>query len=80
MAFVTTFGVALLAAVLLSNLSARSPLSTSGIFLLAGIVAGPLVLDAERLGNDTVREVASITLFAVLFADGQRAPVSRLRR
>ncbi|GAA1459141.1 cation:proton antiporter [Williamsia maris] len=79
MAFVTTFGFALLAAVLLSNLSARSPLSTSGIFLFAGLLAGPLVLDAERLGNDTVREVASVTLFAVLFADGQRAPLSRLR-
>ncbi|CCQ16419.1 Ion antiporter, NhaP [Rhodococcus sp. AW25M09] len=79
MAFVTTFGVALLAAVLLSSLSARSPLSTSGIFLFAGLIAGPLVLDAERLGTDTVREVASVTLFAVLFADGQRAPISKLR-
>ncbi|MGB3770602.1 MAG: cation:proton antiporter [Rhodococcus sp. (in: high G+C Gram-positive bacteria)] len=80
MAFVTTFGLALLAAVLLSNLSARSPLSTSGIFLAAGLVAGPLLLDAERLGNETVRDVASVTLFAVLFADGQRAPISHLRR
>ncbi len=79
-AFATTFGLALLAAVLLSNLSSRSPLSTSGIFLFAGLLAGPLVLDAEHLGMDTVRDIASITLFAVLFADGQRAPLSKLRR
>lgn len=80
MAFVTTFGLALLVAVLLSNLSSRSPLSTSGIFLFAGLIAGPLVFDAERLGSETVREIASVTLFAVLFADGQRAPISQLRR
>lgn len=79
-AFATTFGIALLAAVLLSRLSARSPLSTSGIFLFAGLVAGPLVLDADHLSAEVVREIASVTLFAVLFSDGQRAPLSDLRR
>lgn len=80
MALVVTFGVALLIAVLFSALSARSPLSTSLIFLIAGLVAGPLVLGVNRLDAETVREVASVTLFAVLFADGQRAPWRVLRR
>lgn len=80
MALVVTFGVALLIAVLFSALSARSPLSTSLIFLIAGLVAGPLVLGVNRLDAATVREVASVTLFAVLFADGQRAPWRVLRR
>lgn len=79
-AFATTFGIALLAAVLLSNLSSRSPLSTSGIFLAAGLVAGPLVFDAEHLGAEAVGDIASVTLFAVLFADGQQAPLRKLRR
>ncbi|WP_252173375.1 cation:proton antiporter [Rhodococcus pyridinivorans] len=61
-------------------MSARSPLSTSLIFLIAGLVAGPLALDAEHLSAPVIREVASIALFAVLFADGQRAPVQVLRR
>lgn len=80
MALALTFGVALLVAVLLSSLSARSPLSTSLVFLVAGLVAGPLVLGFDRLDTFTVREIASVTLFAVLFADGQRAPWALLRR
>ena len=39
-----TFGIALLVAVLFSELSERSPLSTSFVFLVAGLVAGPLVI------------------------------------
>lgn len=79
MALLVTFGAALLVAVLSSALSARSPLSTSLVFLVAGLVAGPLVLGVDRLEATTVREIASVTLFAVLFADGQRAPLSVLR-
>lgn len=79
-ALLVTFGVALLVAVLSSALSARSPLSTSLVFLVAGLVAGPLVLNVDRLDASAVREIASVTLFAVLFADGQRAPLSILRR
>ena len=79
MALLVTFGAALLVAVLSSALSARSPLSTSLVFLVAGLVAGPLLLGVDRLDAATVREIASVTLFAVLFADGQRAPLSILR-
>ncbi|ANZ28590.1 peptidase (plasmid) [Rhodococcus sp. WB1] len=80
MIFALTFGLALLLAVLLSALSERSPLSTSLIFLVAGLVAGPLALDAEHLSAPVIREIASIALFAVLFADGQQAPIHVLRR
>ncbi|WP_368680525.1 cation:proton antiporter (plasmid) [Rhodococcus opacus] len=80
MTFALTFGLALLIAVLVSALSARSPLSTSLVFLVAGLVAGPLILDVEHLSASVIRQVASVTLFAVLFADGQRAPLAVLRR
>lgn len=79
MAVVVTFGIALLVAVLLSALSERSPLSTSLIFLVAGLVGGPLVLDVDQIPADVVQVIASATLFAVLFADGQRAPLRVLR-
>ncbi|GAB2908006.1 cation:proton antiporter [Rhodococcus aerolatus] len=80
MALLVTFGIALLVAVLLSELSERSPLSTSFVFLVAGLVAGPLVIGADRLDLSTTRQVAGATLFVVLFADGQRAPLGVLRR
>lgn len=78
-AVVVTFGIALLVAVLFSALSERSPLSTSLIFLVAGLVGGPLVLDVDQIPADKVQIIASATLFAVLFADGQRAPLGVLR-
>lgn len=80
MTLVVTFGAALLVSVLVSALSARSPLSTSLVFLVVGLVAGPLGFGFDRLEPSTVREIASVTLFAVLFADGQRAPLTTLRR
>lgn len=79
MALVVTFGAALLLAVLVSALSARSPLSTSLVFLIAGLGAGPLGFGFDDLDPAVVREIASVTLFVVLFADGQRAPLSTLR-
>lgn len=79
MALVVTFGAALLVSVLLSALSARSPLSMSLVFLIAGLVAGPLGFGFDHLDPSVVRTIASVTLFAVLFADGQSAPLSVLR-
>ncbi len=75
-----TFGIALLVAVLFSALASRSPLSTSTVFLLVGVVAGPLVLDVVSVPSDTVERVAEIALFAVLFTDGQHAPLWVMRR
>lgn len=74
------FGAALLVAVLLSALAARSPLSTSLVFLLAGIVAGPLALDLVEVDALTVERAAELALFAVLFTDGQHAPRRILAR
>ncbi len=74
------FGTALLAAVLTSALASRSPLSSSAVFLVAGLVAGPLLLDLLDVQDHVVELVAEIALFAILFTDGQHAPWRRLRQ
>jgi NhaP-type Na+/H+ or K+/H+ antiporter len=79
-AFLMTFGLALLASVLFSALASRSPLSNSAVFLVAGVVAGPLLLDVVSVPQDTVESVAEVALFAVLFTDGQHASLGVLRR
>lgn len=68
------FGLSLLLAVLLSALAARSPLSTSAVFLTAGLIAGPLGLDLIEVERPTVELMAEIALFAILFTDGQHSP------
>ncbi len=73
-AFLLTFGVGLLLAVLTSALASRSPLSTSAVFLAVGLVAGPLVLGVVDVAEHTVERVAELALFAILFTDGQHAP------
>ncbi len=75
-----TFGIALLLAVLTSALASRSPLSTTGVFLVVGVVAGPLVLDRIHVTAPAAELAAEIALFAVLFTDGQHAPWRVLRR
>ncbi|WP_435741684.1 cation:proton antiporter [Nocardioides sp. SYSU DS0663] len=75
-----TFGAALLLAVLTSSLASRSPLSTTGVFLAAGIVTGPLVLDLVDVSTPNVELAAEVALFVILFTDGQHAPWSVLRR
>lgn len=67
------FASVLLVAVLISELAERSVLSTAVVFLAAGFVLGPGVLDVfDPGGGRTVETVAEIALFAVLFTDGQR--------
>lgn len=78
--FVLAFGLALLLAVLTSGLASRSPLSTTTVFLAAGMIAGPLglgVIDADR---PTVARICEVALFAILFVDGQDAPLGVLRK
>lgn len=72
-AFILVFGVALLLAVLTSALASRSALSTTTVFLVVGLVAGPLVLDVLSFTERTVEHAAEVALFAVLFTDGQHA-------
>ena len=71
------FSVALIAAILLSELSDRSVLSTAVLFLFAGFLVGPTVLNL--IPGDPqlpmVRLVAEIALCSVLFSDGMRAGI-----
>lgn len=69
-----TFGAALLLAVLTSGLASRSPLSTTGVFLAVGVLAGPLVLDQVEVMPKGAELAAEVALFAILFTDGQHAP------
>lgn len=64
-----TFAVALLVAVMLSQLASRSVLSTSVIFLAVG--AGVTAFGVAEITPDTpaVAEIVEVALFAVLFTD-----------
>lgn len=79
MPLVTVIALALLGGLLLSGLAARSPLSLPVLFLIAGLVAGPVGLDAVHLTGGAVAQLASAVLFTVLLSDGQKAPVAVLR-
>jgi NhaP-type Na+/H+ or K+/H+ antiporter len=79
MILVLVFGVALLIAVLISGVAARSVLSTSLLFLVAGAVVGDGVLGWIHVTPDSgiVSDAADLALFTVLFTDG--AKLRRLR-
>ncbi|MCL8015213.1 sodium:proton antiporter [Streptomyces sp. AS02] len=81
MVLVAVFGVALLIAVLLSGLAARTVLSTSLLFLVGGALVSDGFLDLIHITPDS--EIVSITadlaLFAVLFTDGQHVAFAKLR-
>lgn len=81
MVAVLAFSVTLLIAVLLSGLARRSVLSTSAIFLVAGLVLGTEAVGVLDLASDddTVQQLAALALFAVLFTDGMRVTFSELR-
>lgn len=71
---VVVFGIALLVSVLVSGLAARTVLSTSLVFLLAGVLVGPGLLGLVDVGAGTplVEELADLALVTVLFTDGMR--------
>lgn len=81
MALVLAFGIVLLISVSLSGVAARTVLSTSLLFMVAGAVIGNGGLGVVSIGpNDpVVALLADIALFTVLFTDGQRANVSALK-
>ncbi|HET9649182.1 MAG TPA: cation:proton antiporter [Microlunatus sp.] len=72
MVLVILFGACLLVAVLVSGIAARTVLSTSLIFLLAGALAGEGGLGLVSLDADSplVGDLADLALFTVLFVDG----------
>ncbi|MCZ4123919.1 MULTISPECIES: cation:proton antiporter [unclassified Streptomyces] len=81
MVLVAVFGVALLVAVLVSGLAARSVLSTSLLFLLAGAVVGDGALGLVHIAPDSslVTATADLALFTVLFTDGMHVSFPSLR-
>ncbi|MGH3624403.1 MAG: cation:proton antiporter [Sciscionella sp.] len=81
MALVLAFGVVLLVSVSLSGVAARTVLSTTLLFLVAGALIGQGGFDLVDIAPDgpLVTGLADIALFTVLFTDGQRASLPALR-
>lgn len=72
MTLVLLFGLCLLVSVLVSGVAARTVLSTSLVFLLAGALVGQGGLGLVQLDADSpiVGGLADLALFTVLFVDG----------
>ncbi|MFI2347116.1 cation:proton antiporter [Streptomyces sp. NPDC019443] len=81
MVLVAVFGVALLIAVLLSGLAARTVLSTSFLFLVGGALVSDGFLGLIHITPDSeiVAVTADLALFAVLFTDGMHVSFPKLR-
>ncbi|RZB14330.1 sodium:proton antiporter [Streptomyces sp. F001] len=81
MVLVVVFGVALLVAVLLSGLAARTVLSTSFLFLVGGALVSDGFLGLIHITPDSemVAATADLALFAVLFTDGMHVSLPKLR-
>ncbi|MGN6717953.1 MAG: cation:proton antiporter domain-containing protein, partial [Candidatus Binatia bacterium] len=73
MLLVLAFGLLLLVAVLLSDLAARSILSTSVLFLVAGFILGDVVAGLLHFqAGHPVELFLELALFVVLYSDGMR--------
>ncbi len=74
------FAIALLLAVLLSELADRSVLSMAVLFLIAGFLSGPGVFDFIKLSPEdpVVQRLAELALFSILFTDGMRLNLREL--
>ncbi|MGC0337276.1 cation:proton antiporter [Streptomyces sp. SLBN-8D4] len=81
MVLVVVFGAALLLAVLLSGLAARTVLSTSFLFLIGGVLVSDGFLGLIHITPDSeiVSVTADLALFAVLFTDGMHVSLPKLR-
>ncbi|MFC8588187.1 cation:proton antiporter [Streptomyces sp. NPDC057217] len=81
MVLVAVFGAALLVAVLLSGLAARTVLSTSLLFLLGGALVSDGFLGLIHISpeSEIVAVTADLALFAVLFTDGMHVSFAKLR-
>ncbi|MFI0827553.1 cation:proton antiporter [Streptomyces roseolus] len=81
MVLVAVFGAALLVAVLLSGLAARTVLSTSLLFLLGGALVSDGFLGLIHITpeSEIVAVTADLALFAVLFTDGMHVSFAKLR-
>ncbi|MFF8601092.1 cation:proton antiporter [Streptomyces sp. NPDC015232] len=81
MVLVAVFGAALLVAVLLSGLAARTVLSTSLLFLVGGALVSDGFLGLIHISpeSEIVSVTADLALFAVLFTDGMHVSFAKLR-
>ncbi|MGB8939089.1 MAG: cation:proton antiporter [Streptomyces sp.] len=81
MVLIAVFGFALLVAVLLSGLAARTVLSTSLLFLAGGALVSDGFLGLIHITPDSeiVSVTADLALFAVLFTDGMHVSFAKLR-
>src|SRR6476660_5131277 len=81
MVTILLFALALLLAVLLSDLAYRSVLSTAVLFLVVGFAfgSGGLGIIALDPGSPAVRILADLALFGILFSDGMRVDLADLR-
>src|SRR3954464_9662164 len=81
MATLLLYALALLLAVLLSDLAYRSILSTAVLFLVVGFAFGSGGIDIISLDPDSpaVRILADLALFSILFTDGMRVDLGELR-
>lgn len=79
---VVCFAALLVVGVLLSELAHRTVLSTAVLFLVAGFLLGPGVLNVldVQSGDPAVGVLAELALFSVLYSDGMRVGVSDLRQ
>src|SRR6478752_7051095 len=80
MATLLIFALALLLAVLLSDLAYRSILSTAVLFLVVGFMCGSGGLGIIQLDPNApaVRILADLALFSILFTDGMRVKLAEL--
>jgi NhaP-type Na+/H+ or K+/H+ antiporter len=78
---VCVYAVTLIAASLVSQLARRSILSTAVLFLVVGFLTGPGVLGIVDVhaSDPAVSTLAQLALFAVLYSDAIRLPLSELR-
>jgi NhaP-type Na+/H+ or K+/H+ antiporter len=70
-----------LVAVLISNIAQRTPLSIAVLFLIAGFIVGPGVLNLIQVApqNQFFRGFVELALFTVLFTDGMRVGLDDLK-
>jgi NhaP-type Na+/H+ or K+/H+ antiporter len=73
---------AVLAVAAVSRALTGTPVTAAMVFVLIGVLVGPLGLDGIKLSSSshTVRTLAEATLAVVLFADASRIKLSELRR
>jgi NhaP-type Na+/H+ or K+/H+ antiporter len=71
------YGLVLVLAALISGVASRTPLSTSLMVLVLGVVLGPGVLGVVDVSAEDaiVSALAEVALVTVLFTDGQRLPL-----